>query len=950
MALFKPFKGKRSNLDAVTKKEGNAYFCVDDGSFHIDYVDANGALQRKQINAKDAETLAGVTVDDILADAVAYTDTQIAAIPTPDVSGQINTHNNSDTAHSDIRTLANNAQTTADQAKVAASGAQTTADDAQTSIDSHAANKSNPHGVTAAQVGSPTTAQFTAHAGDKENPHDVTYAQVGADKAGAAEAVQGNLDTHTTNKSNPHGVTVVQIGAVPTTRTVNGKALSSNISLSASDVGADVSGAAADALEDANAYTDSQVALLLNNSSAAVDSVMELAAVMETNSDAIEALEQIAASKAASADLNAHTTNKSNPHGVTCAQIGADVAGAADAVQTNLDTHISNVANPHGVTKAQVGLGNVPNVTTNDQTPTYTAASTLATLTSGEKLSISMGKIMKAITDLISHIGNKSNPHEVSLSQLGVTATAAELNTLDGITATTAELNYVDGVTSAIQTQLNGKSPTSHASTATTYGIGTGSNYGHVKLSDSTSSTSAASAGIAASPAAVKAAYDLANTAKTNAATAQTTADTHIADSSAHTDTKVTSVENHYTPSADSDAALSVDASSTTSATWGSTDLVTGVNIQRDAKGHVTGVTVDSIQMPSNPNTDTHWTATLVNGATATATANAAASNGSVYLNLIENGSVRNAHKIVGSGTTTVSAAADGTITISSADSKTGTVTGVTAGNGLTGGGTSGAVTLNIGAGTGISVAADTVGLETCGTAGTYGPTANVSGSNGATIKVPQITTDAYGRVTSIVERTYTSVDTDTNTDTKNTAGSTNSTSKMYLIGATSQAANPQTYSNSAVYATDGSLYATAVYGAVWNDYAEYRCTDSYVEPGRVVIEVGDDTMTMSSERMQPGASIVSDTFGFAIGETETCKTPVAVSGRVLVYPFEDRYIFNPGDAVCTGPNGTVSKMTREEIREYPERIVGVVSAIPEYKIWGTGNVEVNGRIWVKVK
>lgn len=39
----------------------------------------------------------------------------------------------------------------------------------------------------------------------------------------------------------------------------------------------------------------------------------------------------------------------------------------------------------------------------------------------------------------------------------GVTATASEINKLDGLTATTAELNYVDGVTSAIQTQLNAK-------------------------------------------------------------------------------------------------------------------------------------------------------------------------------------------------------------------------------------------------------------------------------------------------------------------------------------------------------------------------------------------------------------------------------------------------------------------------------------------------------------
>lgn len=39
----------------------------------------------------------------------------------------------------------------------------------------------------------------------------------------------------------------------------------------------------------------------------------------------------------------------------------------------------------------------------------------------------------------------------------GVTSTAAELNILDGATLTVTELNYVDGVTSAIQTQLNAK-------------------------------------------------------------------------------------------------------------------------------------------------------------------------------------------------------------------------------------------------------------------------------------------------------------------------------------------------------------------------------------------------------------------------------------------------------------------------------------------------------------
>ena len=52
-----------------------------------------------------------------------------------------------------------------------------------------------------------------------------------------------------------------------------------------------------------------------------------------------------------------------------------------------------------------------------------------------------------------------------------------------------------------------------------------------------------------------------------------------------------------------------------------------------------------------------------------------------------------------------------------------------------------------------------TIGLAATGTSGTYGPSADVTGNNSTTIKVPQITTDAYGRVTSVTERTYTSVD-----------------------------------------------------------------------------------------------------------------------------------------------------------------------------------------------
>lgn len=147
-----------------------------------------------------------------------------------------------------------------------------------------------------------------------------------------------------------------------------------------------------------------------------------------------------------------------------------------------------------------------------------------------------------------------------------------------------------------------------------------------------------------------------------------------------------------------------------------------------------------------------------------------------------------------------------------------------------------------------------------------------------------------------------------------------------------------------------GKVTTQGIWGAVWNDYAEFREGDT-IESGKCVIEAGDDTLITSTERMMPGANITSDTFGFAIGETEQAKTPIAVSGRVLAYPYESREEFkkNIGHPVCSGPNGTVSIMTDEEYRNKGYCAIGTISAVPDYEEWGTGKVKVNGRVWIKV-
>lgn len=65
MALWKPFRGSRTTLDSQPLHDGYVYFCIDDGTLFFDFTDADGNLQRKQINAKDCESVLGLTLEEI---------------------------------------------------------------------------------------------------------------------------------------------------------------------------------------------------------------------------------------------------------------------------------------------------------------------------------------------------------------------------------------------------------------------------------------------------------------------------------------------------------------------------------------------------------------------------------------------------------------------------------------------------------------------------------------------------------------------------------------------------------------------------------------------------------------------------------------------------------------------------------------------------------------------
>lgn len=75
-------------------------------------------------------------------------------------------------------------------------------------VDSHIANKSNPHGVTKAQVGLGNVNNTS----DADKPVSTAQATAIADAKAAGTNAQANLNTHTQNKSNPHNVTRDQLG------------------------------------------------------------------------------------------------------------------------------------------------------------------------------------------------------------------------------------------------------------------------------------------------------------------------------------------------------------------------------------------------------------------------------------------------------------------------------------------------------------------------------------------------------------------------------------------------------------------------------------------------------------------------------------------------------------------------------------------------------------------
>ena len=226
-----------------------------------------------------------------------------------------------------------------------------------------------------------------------------------------------------------------------------------------------------------------------------INSTSELQTQLNTLSGRVDTLSQTVSDNATT--MNNHIGNKKNPHAVTKAQVGlgnvdnkstatikseftgsvADgnegfvtgdmVYDAVNGVKTDLNTHTSDKQNPHGVTKAQVGLGNVDN-TSDANKPVSTAQDQAiqaaknavlgdpSTAVAGEQTVAGANKAAAAASDkaggvqtnLNTHTSNKNNPHEVTKAQVGLGNVDNTSDTNKPVS--TAQKKYVDDTKDAL--------------------------------------------------------------------------------------------------------------------------------------------------------------------------------------------------------------------------------------------------------------------------------------------------------------------------------------------------------------------------------------------------------------------------------------------------------------------------------------------------------------------
>lgn len=200
----------------------------------------------------------------------------------------------------------------------------------------------------------------------------------------ATDALALQVDGHTSNTSNPHAVTLTQIGAEPSGAETRAKAytdlkiseLPSITSPTLESLGAEPAGTATQAIADHKRESDPHPQYVFD------------------------------------VELSSHTSSTNNPHQVTRAQLGAEPEGAETRAKAYTDQKISELPSS----------GTPPTLESLGAEPAGTATAAIA----AHKAEVDPHSQYVVDTELAAHTTNLSNPHQLTLAQIGAEPAGAE--------------------------------------------------------------------------------------------------------------------------------------------------------------------------------------------------------------------------------------------------------------------------------------------------------------------------------------------------------------------------------------------------------------------------------------------------------------------------------------------------------------------------------------------
>jgi len=214
-------------------------------------------------------------------------------------------------------------------------------------VNDHLSNTSNPHGTTAGQVGAPTISQFSGHTGNFSNPHGTTASQVGAPTVSDFTGHTGITGIHFTQSQISIPASQIYDFASAVTGYLTGVSGVSNgvFSSHTGDTSihftqnqiqhSGLQGLTDDhhpqyILRDGSRFMTGQ----LTSSVAAVDPAAYIRKYESEQAD-------IATYLAAATDLFGHTSNTSNPHSTTAAQVGSPTIAEFTGHTGNTGVHFT---------------------------------------------------------------------------------------------------------------------------------------------------------------------------------------------------------------------------------------------------------------------------------------------------------------------------------------------------------------------------------------------------------------------------------------------------------------------------------------------------------------------------------------------------------------------------------------------------------------------------------